>query len=436
MNTSPDATTSPHSFYRQALAKAPQNAAYLLLQAPVHLVIFVLVLPTLLAGVGTAIIGIGIAMMIASIMIARLAAELQRTINATIQGRPMPEYPYLVATPTAKARDKTLTLLKDPQSWLDIIWVIAGFPIALITWVVALIWSAAPIAGVITPFLELVDIYGGWSNFNSMGLGELLGVPYPNVFDAGFAFSVGLLFAASAPFVLRGCTLLLTAFSDLMLSSRARQRRNIEHLTESRAAARDAETRSLRRLERDLHDGPQQRLVRLQMDLARAKRRVDTDPKQASLLLEEALQSAQETLSELRQLSRGIAPPVLVDRGLTAAVDEAAALSTVPVSVHALGLGTVHIPEHVATAAYFTVAEALVNVNKHADASAAQVTMRVEEGALRVTIADNGVGGAALSKGYGLAGIEQRLRAVDGRLTLNSPQGGPTVVEAIIPCAS
>lgn len=436
METLTDATFSLRSSYKQALAMVPQNVAYLLLQGPVHLVIFVLVLPTLLTGVGTAFITVGIGIMIVSIMIARLAAELQRTINATMQGHPVPEYPYLAAAPTAKTRHKILTLLKDPQSWLDIIWVIAGFPISFITWGVALIWSAAPFAAIITPFLELLDAYGGWSNFNTMGLGDLLGVRSPNAFDAAFVFIVGLLFAATAPFVLRGCTLLLTAFSDLMLSSRARQRRNIEHLTESRAAARDAETRSLRRLERDLHDGPQQRLVRLQMDLARAKRRLDTDPEQTSVLLDEALQSTQETLSELRQLSRGIAPPVLVDRGLAAAVEEAATLSTVPVSVHTLWLGEVHIPEHVATAAYFTVAEALVNVNKHADASEAQVIMRVEDGALRVTITDNGVGGAALSKGYGLAGIEQRLRTVDGELDVNSPAGGPTTVEAVIPCAS
>ena len=436
MDTTTASAASPRSFYRRAIARAPRDAAYLLLQFPVHLLIFALVLSTLLAGVGTVIIWIGIPIMVGSIMIARLAAELQRNLNASIEGQPAPEYPYTPAPPTARSLRKLLAPLKDPQSWLDIVWVIVGFPISLITWVLGVLWTVIPLAGFLSPFLELVDAYGGWRNFNSMGVGDLLGISYPNAFDAGLAFTIGVFFALSAPFMFHGCTLLLLTFADLMLSSRVRQRRNIEHLTESRAAARDAESRSLRRLERDLHDGPQQRLVRLQMDLARVKRRLNTDPEQAHALLDEALHSTHETLSELRQLSRGIAPPVLVDRGLAAAVSEAAALSTLPVSVHTPGLGQVHIPEHVATAAYFTVAEALVNVNKHAQASTAQVILRVEDGALRITITDNGVGGAALSKGYGLAGIAQRLHAVDGKLDVNSPTGGPTTVEAVIPCVS
>jgi len=194
-----------------------------------------------------------------------------------------------------------------------------------------------------------------------------------------------------------------------------------------------AEADTRRQLERDIHDGPQQRLVRLGMDLARAKRQAIKDPQAAEGIISGAMDQTQQTLDELRRLSRGIAPPVLTDRGLSAALAEVAARSTVPVTVHA---DLPPLPDHISQAAYFVASEALTNLNKHSGAHSAELGAVIETEQLRLWIADDGVGGASLAKGHGLAGLVERLEGVDGRLTVTSPAGGPTRVEAVIPCAS
>jgi len=209
-------------------------------------------------------------------------------------------------------------------------------------------------------------------------------------------------------------------------------RSEVSRLQTSRAAVQRAEADTRRRLERDIHDGPQQRLVRLRMDLARAQRQAEKDPVAASAIIQGAMDQTQQTLDELRQLSRGIAPPVLVDRGLAAAITEAATRSSVPVTV---STELPDLPDHVSQAAYFVVSESLANLNKHSGATAAGVDARVVDGALYVGISDNGIGGASTAKGHGLAGLVERISGVDGRLTVTSPTGGPTMVEAMIPCA-
>lgn len=169
------------------------------------------------------------------------------------------------------------------------------------------------------------------------------------------------------------------------------------------------------------------------MDLARAKRAAASDSERPETLITEALDQTQATLAELRQLSRGIAPPILVDRGLESAIEEAAGRSGTPVTVYA---NLPELPDHVATAAYFLVSEGLANINKHAGASAAEVFASVQDDHLYLTVADDGIGGASLDKGHGLAGLADRLRGVDGSLNVTSPLGGPTRLEAVIPCAS
>ena len=169
------------------------------------------------------------------------------------------------------------------------------------------------------------------------------------------------------------------------------------------------------------------------MDLARAKRQASRDPRAAETILDGAIAQTRETLDELRSLSRGIAPPVLVDRGLAAALAEVAARSGVPVAVDA---DVPRLSERVEQAAYFVASEALTNLNKHSGAHSAELGAVIETEQLRLWIADDGVGGASLAKGHGLAGLVERLEGVDGRLTVTSPAGGPTRVEAVIPCAS
>jgi signal transduction histidine kinase len=205
----------------------------------------------------------------------------------------------------------------------------------------------------------------------------------------------------------------------------------IERLEESRAAAVDVQESELRRIERDLHDGAQARLVALGMSLGMAEEKLRTDPEGAIALLGEARTGAKEALEELRDLARGIRPPILTDRGLRAAIEALAGRSPIPVSVSV----TVQDrpPDAVETAAYFVVSEALTNAIKHSDATRIDVRVSRTSELLVAEVADDGRGGANPA-GNGLLGLEQRLRALDGRLRVASPPGGPTMVRAELPC--
>jgi signal transduction histidine kinase len=231
--------------------------------------------------------------------------------------------------------------------------------------------------------------------------------------------------------VLRGLVRLHGALAyALLVDETPALRQQVNELTQSRSAAGEAEVHTLRRLERDLHDGPQQRLVRLGMDLSAAQRRLDDDPVEARALLNEALQQSQDALAEIRTLSRGIAPPVLAEQGLRAAITALAARGTIPTSVE---VDDVQLSDAAQNAAYFVVAEALANVEKHSRARQASVEVR-RVGALAViNITDDGIGGASLAKGHGLSGLADRLAGVDGTLTVSSPAGGPTQLTATIP---
>jgi signal transduction histidine kinase len=207
----------------------------------------------------------------------------------------------------------------------------------------------------------------------------------------------------------------------------------IEALETSRAGAVDAQETELRRIERDLHDGAQARLVALGMSLGMAEQHVDTDPETVRELIAEARLGAAEALAELRDLARGIHPPILTDRGLEAAVRALVVRSPLPVSL------AVDVPVRpsatVETAAYFTVSEALANAIKHADATRVDIRIETVDGRLQANVTDDGRGGADPA-GRGLTGIRRRLEALDGALRVSSPQGGPTTVHAELPCAS
>ena len=175
------------------------------------------------------------------------------------------------------------------------------------------------------------------------------------------------------PWAVRLVTAIHASLAWVLLSSRAELQHEVARVEGGRDAARVAEAESMRRLERDIHDGPQQRLVRLTMDLGRAKRQVADDPERAAATIDEALAQARETVAELRSLSRGIAPPLLVDRGLAAALEEMLAQSVVPVESR-IDVPA-QLPPHVETAVYFVVAEALTNVAKHSGAASATVSV-------------------------------------------------------------
>jgi signal transduction histidine kinase len=207
----------------------------------------------------------------------------------------------------------------------------------------------------------------------------------------------------------------------------------VQRLTVTRAAAVDAAAAELRRLERDLHDGAQARLVALGINLRTAERLISTSPDDAATLVAECRESSAQALAELRNLVRGIYPPVLADRGLGDAVRALALDCPVP-AVTDISLPG-RPPAPVESAVYFAIAEVLNNVAKHADASCALVRVHYADGMLRAEIIDNGNGGAVPGNGTGLAGIERRLSAFDGILAVNSPVGGPTIVVIEVPCA-
>jgi signal transduction histidine kinase len=207
----------------------------------------------------------------------------------------------------------------------------------------------------------------------------------------------------------------------------------IERLERTRAGAVDVQEADLRRIERDLHDGAQARLVALGMSIGLAEQKLRTDPEGAQELLAEARTGAQQALEELRDLARGIHPPVLADRGLAAAIATLAERSVLPVAVE-VELAE-RLPAVVETAAYFVVAEALANAAKHALATNATVGIRRRDNRLVVEVADDGRGGADPS-GDGLTGLRHRVEALDGTLSVASPEGGPTRLRAELPCAS
>ncbi|WP_406293576.1 sensor histidine kinase [Embleya sp. NBC_00888] len=203
-------------------------------------------------------------------------------------------------------------------------------------------------------------------------------------------------------------------------------------LTRTRADVLDAHGAELRRIERDLHDGAQGRLVAMTMHLDLARQAVREEPDTAEALIERAHASAEATLAELREVIRTIYPPILADRGLPGALTAVVARSGVPARLDMDELGD--IPAAVETIAYFTVVEALTNAAKHSRASAATVAVEREDDRLRIRITDDGTGGADEARGTGLAGIRRRALALDGEVTVDSPAGGPTTITVELPC--
>jgi signal transduction histidine kinase len=254
--------------------------------------------------------------------------------------------------------------------------------------------------------------------------------------EALLVMLVGLVTGTAAAVSVLGAARAHAALGRALLGPGRRERleERVEVLTESRSRAMDTEIAERRRIERDLHDGAQQRLVSLAMDLGMAKEKIDKDPEAARELVEEAHGEAKLALSEIRDLVRGIHPAILTDRGLDAALSALSGRSPIPVEVDVRLVD--RLPETVETTAYFVATEALSNATKHSGASEADVAVwreQAPEDRLVVEVADDGVGGASPVAGGGLSGLGDRLSALDGRLLVQSPEGGPTLVRAEIP---
>ena len=371
-------------------------------------------------GLGLLVLVVGLFILVGCLIVAGWSSRMTMAL-LDYAGITLPRTRYPTAGPGFRGK---LRRLAYAQSWRDLLHVLVNFILSIITFSLALTWVFGGLGGVTYWF------WSQWLPQPNEGLPALLG--YPGRFaEITFNSVLGAMLLLSTPLMLRGLIKLHGAVGyALLVDETPALRQQVSELTQSRTAAGEAEVHTLRRLERDLHDGPQQRLVRLGMDLSAAQRRLDDDPVRARALLDEAMRQSQDALAEIRTLSRGIAPPILAEQGLPAAITALAARGTIPTSVQ---VDDVQLSDAAQNAAYFVVAEALANMAKHSQARSASVEV-LGVGALAViNITDNGVGGASLAKGHGLSGLADRLAGVDGTLTLSSPVGGPTLLTATIP---
>lgn len=404
------------------------DTRYLLVGLPLTVIGFVLLVAGFAAGVGTVVVWVGLPILAGTLLLARVFADAERRLLPGVFGRDLARPRYPRPPEGAGAFRRLVNPMTNGQAWLDLLHGVLALPFAIVGFVAAVTWWAVTLAGLTYPLY-------GWILYNIPGnesLPDLLGLPDTYFTDAAFNFAIGAVAALTLPFALRFVALLKGSLARALLTGVAELHERIDDLAEGRAAAVSAEAAALRRLERDIHDGPQQRLVHLAMELSRARRQMGKDPAAAESTLAEAIVATRETLDELRALSRGIAPPVLADRGLAPALAALASRCTVPVDIDVQVAE--RYPAAIENTVYFVVAESLTNVAKHSQATSCSVTLTRTGDVLLLTIGDDGVGGAHVAKGHGLAGLADRLRAVDGELAVESPPGGPTMIVAEVPC--
>jgi signal transduction histidine kinase len=391
----------------------------------VGVVAFGVVLAGLVTGVATLVVFLsGLLVLAATFGLAGLIARFERARFALLLGVDIPAAP----PPPEPVwwRRVVLRPLRSAANWRRVCYALIRFPLSVVqVSLLSIVWSLGPV-------LLALPLY---NSALPGGGAHLAGYLAHGAGPMAVSVLAGLLVLLAAPQVTRGLAIVDAAVGGLLLGSagRAELTARIGELETSRARVMDAAQAERMRIERDLHDGAQQRLVSLAMELGRAKAKFSSDPEAAAAIVGQAHEQAKEALAELRNLVRGVHPPVLSDRGLDAALSGLAALSPVPVTVR-VDL-PVRPPATVEAIAYFVVAEALTNIAKHAHASHAEVTVSRSGDQLALVIRDDGVGGADPA-GQGLSGLAARVAGVDGRLWVTSPAGGPTSVEVVLPCGS
>ncbi len=429
---------TPHG---RPLVRVLLSTLFLLSSFPLGLFWFLVLTVLLLAGISLAIVWVGLPILALAMAVCALGTSVERWRLSTLLGtrllspyRPLPRGSVFVRT---RAR------VADPALWRGLLYLFLLFPIGLVEMVVFFVLA----------FSALLASFPLWFwTFPEGGGVGWTGVFVANTLpEALLVTLVGLVVMAAAAAFVPQISRAHAALGRRLLGPRRRDAldERVEVLTESRSKAVEAAIVERRRIERDLHDGAQQRLVSLAMALGMARQKLENgagkgaaaDPEvaRATELVGEAHEEAKRALAEIRDLIRGIHPAVLTDRGLDAAVSALAGRSLVPTSVD-VELDE-RPPEAAEITAYFVIAEALTNVARHSGASEARVLVRREsslrsgerpEDLLVVEVEDDGVGGADPA-GAGLAGLADRALVLDGRLTVESPPGGPTRVRAELP---
>lgn len=399
---------------------------FLLLSFAIGLGWFIVLVTLIATGGGLLITLVGLPILVFTAVLWTYGARLERWRMRVMLGVHIPS-PYRAlreGTWTARLR----AFLGDGAVWRDLIYLFLLFPIGIAEFVIAVTGVATTGAFVTLP-IYLWALPGG-----SVQIVDGRGPVIDTLPDAFLAAAAALPFLLLALWLIRllatGHGLLAHALlgpSQVELASR------VDVLSTSRSRVLDSAAQERRRIERDLHDGVQQHLTALAMDLGMAREKFEGDLEAARALVTRAHEEAKSTLAELRQLVRGISPAILSDRGLDAAVSALASRCPVPVIVD-VDLSR-RPPDIVEMTAYFVVAESLTNVARHSGASKARVTVWESDHRIVVEVWDNGRGDADASRGTGLDGLNDRVAGIDGRLVVNSPPGGPTSIRAELPCA-
>ncbi|MFN8631702.1 MAG: sensor domain-containing protein [Chloroflexota bacterium] len=371
---------------------------------------FVVVTSLLSAGASLIIVLVGIPVIALAVECARLYARIEVWRMGLVEGGPLYQRPHrpleaLDGRPfETRLRAWFEAVFLDSARWFDMAYVAVSFPLAIIEFVVMVVlWSIA-VGSLLAPLALLIPRY-------RQGGVEILSGPFVPEAAVAIVFAIGVLLLPTAAMATRGMAILHRYVVEGMLciSPAEALRRENERLRESRSAAVELEASELRRIERDLHDGAQQRLVMLAIDLSLAEGKVDEDPAAAKTLIAGARDQARQALAEIREVVRGTAPAILLDRGLVAALGAVAGRSAVPAFLDSdMPVGSACRTPW--SGPRTTVSEALANVGKHAAAQRVQITLRREPTRLGVWVRDDGRGGATLAPGGGLAGCATASR--------------------------
>ena len=389
-------------------------------------VVWFSVFTTLISTGGSLLITlIGLPILTATFLLARGAGWLERRRANALLGTEIAD-PIRRPAKGDGLWQKLITPFRDRTTWKELIYLWLVQPVqSIINFTVTVVAWAVPPWGLTLPIYVTHAKPELWKDHHIHTRHQAIG-----------AAIGGLIILPLVPWVIRGLAKADAAVArwGLSPSKTAELEERIDTLRDTQARSVDIAIADRRQIERDLHDGAQQRLLSLGMDLGMALEKFETDPDAARALVGDAHQELQRAIAELRNLARGIHPAVLTDRGLDAALSSLAARSPIPVRLE------VQLrerpPASVEATAYFIVAEALTNAAKHANARAVDVRVRLLGDKLHIEVADDGVGGAAERPGGGLAGLADRASAVEGSLRITSPEGGPTILAAELPCAS
>ncbi|MFG2801662.1 sensor histidine kinase [Streptomyces pseudovenezuelae] len=405
---------------------------YVLLSLPISVLMFTYAITMISLGAGLLVTFLGIPVFAAGLAGCRGLGALERARARGLLGLEVGD-PEPLRMRKSGFMAWIGAVLKSGTSWRTLLYSVLHLPWALFSFVVSVNFWVYGWALLTYPlWFWVFPAYVGQDGLQLYG-DQTHHIYLDNPFEIGVTALVGLLFTLATPWIVRALTTVDRVMVHGLLGPTRLSARVVE-LESDRGVVVDTAAADLRRIERDLHDGAQARLVALAMDLGLAKEKLMEDPAAAARMVDEAHGEVKTALQELRDLARGIHPAVLTDRGLDAALSAVASRCTVPVQVE------VDLPARPAPAiegiAYFTVSELLQNISKHSRATFAAVDVWRVENRLMLQVVDNGVGGAEVSSGTGLTGLAERLDAVDGILVVDSPAGGPTRVTAELPWRS